>query len=128
MKEYNSSRDWGLGCLGIITVAVLFIIFSQNSSTPNRTSAPPVPLGMYRTKITAPCAVDRTASNNMIQAIQDRDQEAIDGLAERKQLYILTEGTRFEASSDEPPFLWGFVRSGRYSGETCYVLAGVMVR
>lgn len=95
--------------------------------SPANSTLPPVPLGIHRTKISAPCAVDRTARNNMIQAIRDGDQEAIDGLVERKQAFILTEGTRFEVSSSEPGGIaWGFVRSGRYSGEDCYILGAVV--
>src|SRR5258708_14602558 len=96
MKENASSRDWGFGCLGIITVAVLFIIFSQNQSAPPAT--PSAPLGTFHIKTTAPCAADRVASNNMIQAIGNRDQEAMDGLVARKQVFILAEVTSFEAS------------------------------
>ena len=99
----------------------------KDPSAPTGHSYPVAPIGMARVKVTAPCAVDRAASNNVIQAIHDSDQEAIDGMVERKQVYILTEGTRFEVSdSDANGTAWGFVRSGRYVGETCYILAAVV--
>jgi hypothetical protein len=119
--------------LKFVIPAVGVAIWVAIPSSPKEGGVPPAgkypvaPIGMARTNTTAPCGVDRDASNNIIQALHDRDQEALEGLAERKKAYILTEGTRFEVSdSDANGTAWGFVRSGRYAGETCYILAAVL--
>lgn len=114
MSEEKPNNLWG--CLPLIVVGgVILYYFTSGTSKPDP---------IYQAVTAARCALNRTAAGNMVQALRDRDLEAIAGLVERKQVFILPEGTRFAVSSDEPGgLLWGFVRSGRNTGQDCYVVA-----
>ena len=73
----------------------------------------------------APCAKSRDANSLVMRAIGENDGEALEGLLARDKIFLLTKGTRFEVSDNSEP-AWGFVRSGRNTGETCYILGGVL--
>lgn len=123
----TEAKTTGLSASGAIVLAIALFYFLGNRPADPLPSTQQIANGIYQTKITAPCAVDRDAIASMAQAVKDRDQDAIEGLEERKQIYILKEGTRFEVAGAAPVGVaWGFVRSGRYSGENCYAFAKVV--
>lgn len=86
----------------------------------------PKPTGLMYVKLNAPCAKDRDSNRDVARALRDKDQEALEGLLARGKIFSLTKGTRFEVS-DPGDFAWGFVRSGRNTGETCYILSAFLV-
>src|SRR4051794_36502671 len=112
--------------MGISATCVLLIVLATTAAPPRDSSVPKLPDGIYYTTIDAPCALNADALSSLTAAIRDQDQAAIKGLVDRGKLLALAKGTRFEASSDEAPWEWGFVRSGRETGRTCYILRFIL--
>lgn len=118
MAEPAKANLWG--CLMLIVIGVGIILYFLVS---------PTKPDLYSSITAAPCAVDRTAAGNMAKAIRDKNISALEGLADRGKIFVLPAGTRFAASTDEPGgLLWGFVRSGRNTGQDCYVVASMVRR
>ena len=119
MSEPAKVKLWG--CMVLIVaggIVLYFIVSNTGKNDP-----------IYQATTAAPCALDRTAAGNMVQALRDGDIPAIAGLVERGKVVILPEGTRFAVNSDEPNgLLWGFIRSGRNAGQDCYVVATMVQR
>ena len=129
-----------LTLLVVFLVAICIFVSIQSASGVRRhpetlratsASAPVVPPEPYRptglvyVATDAPCAKDRDTNATVLRAIREKDGEAVAGLLERGKIFLLTKGTRFEVS-DNDGFAWGFVRSGRNTGETCYILSGAL--
>lgn len=81
------------------------------------------PLRIQYATMDVPCGANESAAHAIVAAIRDKDQEALSGLIERGKAFRLVAGTRFEVNDVNRPegFAWGFIRSGRNVGETCYV-------
>ena len=70
----------------------------------------------------AACAPSHDDAILMVDRIQARDGDAIEGLIERGKLLQLKDGTAFEVNDYKTAgFAWGFVRSGRELGKDCYI-------
>ena len=108
---------------------LLALALSRNSgSTASARKTPLMAEGIYQVAVQTPCALDRDARNAIGGAIASGDEEAILGLIERGKAVLLPKGTRFELSSDEDFWAWGFVRSGRQVGRDCYLPKAVLAK
>src|ERR1035437_10534570 len=92
VSEPAKVKLWGCMVLRVAGGIVLFFIVSNTGKNDP----------IYQATTAAPCALDRTAAGNMVQALRDGDIPAIAGLVERGKVVILPEGTRFAVNSDEP--------------------------
>lgn len=116
-----------LGGIGAATLFLMRDSGSQAHAAPVVESPYVAPLsGPVYVKFDAPCAKDEDANIAVARAIRDKDQEAMDGLLARDKIFILKKGTRFDVSDDKEGFAWGFVRSGRNTGENCYILGAAL--
>src|ERR1041385_7422835 len=108
---------------------ILALLLTRNSgSTASARKTPFMAEGMYTVAVQTPCALDRDARNAIGGAIASTDEEPILGLIERGKAVLLPKGTRFELSSDEDFWAWGFVRSGRQVGRDCYLPKAVLAK
>jgi hypothetical protein len=112
--------------IGLVTIHGIVSSVANSSPTSTRETLSPKMDGIYYTRVAVPCAIDDSARAALGRAIADNDEEAVQGLMARDKAVLLTKGTRFEVSSDEAPWAWGFVRSGRETGRDCFVPKGVL--
>ncbi len=101
------------------------VIYVGCDNTRDVKSEAPKPTGLMYVTVDAPCAKDRDSNVSLAQAIRDSDQAALDGLLARGKVLSLTKGTRFDVSTNDD-VAWGFIRSGRNTGETCYIFSAVL--